>query len=83
MPQLPGNVVKARAARLRELGAAMLASHLMTLRGLEMELLVEQDTMARSPGFAPVKLAAAQPTGALVRARIVSADQRFAYAEAA
>lgn len=83
MPQLPGNVVKERAARLREVGAEALASHLMTLQGREMELLVEQDTMARSPGFAPVKLSTAQPTGALVRARIVSADQRFAYAEAA
>lgn len=83
MPQLPGNVVKSRAARLRELGAEALASHLMTLQGLEMELLVEQDTMARSPGFAPVKLASALPSGALIKARIVSTDQRFAYAEAA
>jgi threonylcarbamoyladenosine tRNA methylthiotransferase MtaB len=83
MPHLRGNVVKARAARLREAGSAAVAEHLASLTGRDVELLVEQDLSARTPTFAPVKLAQAQPSGTLLRARIVGADERFAYAEAA
>ncbi|MCE9523654.1 MAG: tRNA (N(6)-L-threonylcarbamoyladenosine(37)-C(2))-methylthiotransferase MtaB [Alphaproteobacteria bacterium] len=83
MPQLPGNVIKERAARLRAAGAEALTLHLASLKGREIELLVEQDLIARSPTYAPVKLSRAHGNGALVRALIVSADARFAYAEAA
>jgi threonylcarbamoyladenosine tRNA methylthiotransferase MtaB len=83
MPQLKGNVIKERAARLRDVGADAVAWHLASLTGLEVDLLVEQDVTARTPTFAPVKLSQAQPSGTLLRARIVRADQRFAYGEAA
>lgn len=83
MPQLPGRLVKERAARLRAAGAEALARHLASLKGREVELLVEQDLIARSPTYAPVKLSRAHASGALLRARVTHADARFAYAEAA
>jgi threonylcarbamoyladenosine tRNA methylthiotransferase MtaB len=83
MPQLQGTIIKARAAQLREAGAQALSAHLLSLTGKEIELLVEQDCLARSPTYAPVKLSKAQPAGALIRARVKSADRQFAYAEAA
>jgi threonylcarbamoyladenosine tRNA methylthiotransferase MtaB len=83
MPQLPGNIIKERAARLRNAGADAFARHLASLTGHDVDLLVEQDLIARSPTYAPVKLGAARPSGSLLRARIVSADSQFAYAEAA
>jgi threonylcarbamoyladenosine tRNA methylthiotransferase MtaB len=83
MPQLPGNVVKARAARLRVFGAEALEQHLASLRGMDVDVLVEKGDVARSPTFAPVKLSRAFAGGSLVRARITGADARFAYAEAA
>jgi threonylcarbamoyladenosine tRNA methylthiotransferase MtaB len=83
MPRVPGNVIKARAARLRAAGEEAVAQHLATLKGREVEVLVEQDTSARTPTFAPVKLNRAPGSGMLVRARIVDADRRLVYAEAA
>jgi threonylcarbamoyladenosine tRNA methylthiotransferase MtaB len=83
MPQMSGTIIKSRAAQLREAGAQALSAHLASLTGKEIELLVEQDCLARSPTYAPVKLSTAQPAGALIRARVKSADRQFAYAEAA
>lgn len=83
MPQLQGNVVKARAARLRALGAEALAQHLHALKGAAVDVLVERNDIARTPTFAPVKLSGSFAGGTLVRARVIDADARFAYAEAA
>jgi threonylcarbamoyladenosine tRNA methylthiotransferase MtaB len=83
MPQLPGNIVKGRAARLRAFGAEAVARHLAALKGADVDVLVEKGDIARSPTFAPVKLSRTFAGGSLVRARIVDADARFAYAEAA
>ena len=83
MPQLRGDVIKTRAARLRAAGETALAEHLASLTGRDVEVLVEQDLSARTPTFAPVKLARAEASGTLLHARIVRADRRFAYAEAA
>jgi threonylcarbamoyladenosine tRNA methylthiotransferase MtaB len=83
MPQLKGNIVKERAARLRAAGALAVERHLASLKGLDVEVLVERDDVARAPTFAPVKLSRSFAGGTLVRARVVDADARFAYAEAA
>ena len=83
MPQLQGNIIKGRAARLRKAGEAAVARHLRTLAGATLDLLVEQDVLARAPSFAPVKLSAAATPGSILRARILHTDERFAYAEAA
>jgi threonylcarbamoyladenosine tRNA methylthiotransferase MtaB len=83
MPQLPGNVIKARAVQLRAYGAEALSRHLAALKGADVDVLVEKGDLARSPTFAPVKLSRPFTGGSLVRARVVDADARFAYAEAA
>ena len=83
MPQLQGQVVKQRAARLREAGSKSVASHLQSLTGKDLDLLVEQGLLARSPTYAPVKLSATRQSGEILRARIVRSDAQFAYAEAA
>ena len=56
--------------------------HLSSLKGREIEILVEQDLIGRSACYAPVKLSIAKLTGTLLRARVIDADARFAYAEA-
>ena len=83
MPQLPGNIVKARAAQLRAVGADAVTKHLLALKGTDVDVLVERDDIARGPTFAPVKLNRSFAGGSFVRARVVDADARFAYAEAA
>lgn len=83
MPQVGGAVIKDRAQRLRALGADMIAAHLASLAGHEVEALVEQDLVARSPTYAPIKLSSAQRVGAIIRARVMGSDSQFAYAEAA
>jgi threonylcarbamoyladenosine tRNA methylthiotransferase MtaB len=83
MPQVDGAVIKQRAQLLRAAGAEMLADHVASLVGHEVEVLVEQDHIARSPTYAPIKLSAAQCVGAIIRARVMGSDRQFAYAEAA
>jgi threonylcarbamoyladenosine tRNA methylthiotransferase MtaB len=54
MPQVPRSVVKARAARLREMGAAALVRHLDAWIGREAVALVEREGFARLPDFTGV-----------------------------
>jgi threonylcarbamoyladenosine tRNA methylthiotransferase MtaB len=56
MPALPGAVVKARAARLRQAGVAAKARHLAALVGQERMLLMERGGIGRTPCFTPAKL---------------------------
>ena len=74
MPQLPGDVIKARAATLRAKGAARLAAHLTHWIGREAVALVEHGARARLPDFTEVKLDAAAPAGAFVRVQVQSHD---------
>ena len=83
MPPVAGPVIKARAGALRTLGGEMLSNHLAARAGQEIDVLVEQDLIARSPTYAPVKLSSVQRTGSIVRARVTGFDRHFAYAEAA
>jgi threonylcarbamoyladenosine tRNA methylthiotransferase MtaB len=56
MPQVDRRVVKERAARLREAGAAALRRHLDAWVGREEIALVEREGFARLPDFTPVRL---------------------------
>jgi threonylcarbamoyladenosine tRNA methylthiotransferase MtaB len=76
MPQVPSAAVKARAARLREEGAAALSGHLQRQVGHEVELLIERDRLGRTPGFAEMTLADPLPTGQVLRARVTGSDGR-------
>ena len=75
MPQLPGDVVRERAARLRAAGQAAADRHLDAQVGRDHTLLMESPRMGRTAQFAEVHLDADAPEGALVPARITSAGE--------
>ena len=76
MPQVGRAVVKERAARLRGKAQAALAGYLAGQIGRETELLIEREGFGRMPGFAEVALAAPEPPGRLVQARVTASDGR-------
>lgn len=82
MPQLPRPLVKARAARLRDAGAATLARHLARHVGTERHILAERGGMARLDDFTPVRLSAALEAGKLAKARITGHDGAVLLGEA-
>jgi threonylcarbamoyladenosine tRNA methylthiotransferase MtaB len=81
MPQLPREIVKERARRLREKGADALARRFATLAGREQMLLVEKSGMGRTPCFAPAVFEGTAEPGSLLRARIVGADAQHLIAD--
>ncbi|MFO1121483.1 MAG: tRNA (N(6)-L-threonylcarbamoyladenosine(37)-C(2))-methylthiotransferase MtaB [Hyphomicrobiales bacterium] len=70
MPQLDRAVIKARAQRLREAGAARLDRFLAAEVGATRQVLVETEAMGRTEHFAQVKFASRMAPGAIVRARV-------------
>ncbi len=84
MPQVNGNVIKERAARLREKGTQVLSSYLSAQRDRVVDVLVESDGKGRTPQFAEVLLDGerSRDAGAIVRTRIVRADSQRLVGEA-
>ena len=74
MPQLPGDVSKARAAELRAAGAAQVQRFLDAQIGSVADVLVEKDAAGRTPQFANVRIDGAAADGVIVPARIVARD---------
>ncbi|MFN3970303.1 MAG: tRNA (N(6)-L-threonylcarbamoyladenosine(37)-C(2))-methylthiotransferase MtaB [Gemmobacter sp.] len=74
MPQLPGPVIRDRAARLRAAGEAALARHLAARAGSTQTILTEGPRMGRCPDFTEVAFATDQPEGTLLTARIAGHD---------
>ena len=75
MPQRSRPVVKARAARLREAGAAALVRHLDGWVGRDALALVEEEGRARLADFTQVRLPASSPApGAYIRVSLPSHD---------
>jgi threonylcarbamoyladenosine tRNA methylthiotransferase MtaB len=66
MPQLPGDVIRARAAALRAAGAAAAARYLDTQVGRTVEVLTEGPRTARTAQFAEVHFHTDQPEGTLL-----------------
>jgi threonylcarbamoyladenosine tRNA methylthiotransferase MtaB len=77
MPLVHPGIVKNRARRLREKGAAALAARLASLVGTEQELLVEKPGLGRTRCFASVSFAEGVKAGSIVRARISGSDGRI------
>ena len=73
MPQLAPEVVKARAARLRDAAADQRARWLDSLVGTSQRLLIENNGKGHTDGFAPVTIANAS-RGELGTARIMGRD---------
>ena len=74
MPQVAGPVIKERAARLREAGAAGLERHLRAQVGRTHRVLMESPLMGRTEQFTEVRFAEPRPEGAIVTARITGRD---------
>ena len=74
IPPVDGRVVKARAARLRALGAARVADYLAAQVGRAAQVLVERPHMGRTEGFAEVAFGAPQPVGQIVATRLTGVE---------
>jgi threonylcarbamoyladenosine tRNA methylthiotransferase MtaB len=76
MPQVPGNIVKERAARLRQKGSAVLASYLTSQHGRQVDVLVESDGKGRTPQFAEVAVQSARQhmAGEIIPMRITNSE---------
>jgi threonylcarbamoyladenosine tRNA methylthiotransferase MtaB len=73
MPQVPGPVIRGRAARLRDAGAAALARSLERRVGQTARVLVERDGFGRSEHYAPMRFTGAAAPGAVVTAQVSGA----------
>ena len=80
MPQLDGATIKARAARLRAAGDAMVAAHLAQQVGKTHDILMESPRMGRTAQFTEVRFTTDQPEGQIVTARIIGHDMRQLHA---
>jgi threonylcarbamoyladenosine tRNA methylthiotransferase MtaB len=76
MPQLPGAVIKERAARLRAAGEIALAAELSSRIGSETDVLIERPGMGRAAFYAPVSFTAPGDAGSLRRVRLVGVRGR-------
>jgi threonylcarbamoyladenosine tRNA methylthiotransferase MtaB len=76
MPQLPRDIVKDRARRLREKGAAALRAHLDAQVGCTRGVLVESPRRGRTEHFTPVGLNAPMEFGMLIDVTIMGHDGR-------
>lgn len=70
MPQVNGNAIKARAARLRAAGQARVALHLGEQQGRVHQILMENPRMGRTEQFTEVDFATDQAEGQIVTAQI-------------
>ena len=70
MPQVSGDATKRRAARLRSAGQDRVSLHLKQQVGQVHNVLMESPNLGRTEQFAKVSLAADQPIGRIVAARI-------------
>jgi threonylcarbamoyladenosine tRNA methylthiotransferase MtaB len=74
MPQLAGPVIRDRAARLRQAGAAALTRHLQAQVGRTHRILTEGPRMGRTEQFTEVRFAGDKPEGRIVTARITGLE---------
>lgn len=75
MPQLDRSIIKARAARLRSRGESAVQNHLSAQVGVKHNVLIENERMGRTEGFAEVFFNNDQIKGSIVTAKIVGKSQ--------
>jgi len=80
MPQLPRDVVKARAARLRAAGEAALVRHLDAQVGRTLSGLVERPGVARAPDFTEIAFTGEAAVGGLADLVVTGHDGKRAVA---
>jgi threonylcarbamoyladenosine tRNA methylthiotransferase MtaB len=76
MPQVPRQIVKERARRLREKGETALKRHLAAEVGQIRRILTETDGLGRTEGFTPVRFPGPVPAGEIREAVIAGHDGR-------
>jgi threonylcarbamoyladenosine tRNA methylthiotransferase MtaB len=76
MPQLPGAVIKERAARLRAAAEIACAADLSTRIGSETDVLIERPGMGRATFYAPVSFTGRGDAGSVRRMRLVGVSGR-------
>jgi threonylcarbamoyladenosine tRNA methylthiotransferase MtaB len=76
MPQVPREVVKERARRLREKGEAALHRHLDAEIGVHRRVLTETRGLARTEQFTPVRLATPTEPGVIIDVKVAGHDGR-------
>lgn len=76
MPQVKGQVIKERAARLREAGQQNLVKTLMRFMGKEVSVLLETETQGYSEHFLKVLMTHPETPGTLIKGRVVSIKDR-------
>ena len=74
MPQLPDQVVKERAARLRAAGEAALAAELSCRVGGETDVLIERAGIGRAEFYAAVSFSAPGARGSVTRMRLIESS---------
>lgn len=79
MPQVPGDIRKARAARLRAAGESQLAVYLASQIGKSASAVVEKPHLARTEHFALVELDQPCELGSVVEASIGNACEKKLY----
>ena len=70
MPQVAGDIAKARAKALRDLGKASLDHHFENLSESVQAILVEKDGFGRTESFAPVRFSGSAKSGDIVKMQI-------------
>ncbi|MCK5931984.1 MAG: tRNA (N(6)-L-threonylcarbamoyladenosine(37)-C(2))-methylthiotransferase MtaB [Fulvimarina manganoxydans] len=81
MPQLPKEIVKARAAALREKGEAAHAAHLSRRLGSLQRVLIEREGIGRAEDFTLCRIDRGEP-GSILAAKIIGLDAGLLQAEA-
>jgi len=74
MPQVPGELRKERAERLRALGAQAAARHHAALAGQSFDVLVEQQGLGCTQQFAKVKLMDEAPVGEIIAVECIGCE---------
>jgi len=80
MPQVPGNIRKARAAGLRAVGDANLRRHLEEQVDKELAVLVENEKTGRTEHYAPVQFDFTAEPGTISSVKITHTDGKKLYA---
>jgi len=70
MPQVKGDIAKARAKALRDAGDVALTHHFESLQGTIRAVLVEKDGLGRTESFAPVRFNGDAAAGTIAQVRI-------------
>ncbi len=80
MPQIPGNIRKERAARLRQIGEDNLKRFLESQIGETLSVLVENETTGRTEQYAPVAFDFSAEPGTIIDVLINKTDNKKLYA---